>query len=132
MPEIVPLRQELFIEDTNSVKLIGNRCKSCGLTFFPKAETICLNCCNEQLEDTALGPKGTLYSYTTCEVPTVHYQPPYTVGLVYFKESDIRVFGQLVPVDGKPFEIDMEMEVVLDKLWQEDGREVVGYKFKPV
>jgi uncharacterized OB-fold protein len=32
----------------------------------------------------------------------------------------------------KPFEVGMEMEVVIEKLGEVDGKEIIGYVFKPV
>jgi uncharacterized protein len=131
MSEKVPIKDGLFVEGRDGWKLIGNKCKSCGQIFFPKAETICLNCCHEELEDIQLGPKGKLYSYTTSYVPAQHYKPPYMIGYVILN-GNVRVFSQLMEIKDKPFEVDMEMELVIDKLWEEDGKEVIGYKFKPV
>ena len=32
----------------------------------------------------------------------------------------------------EPYRIGMEMEVVIEELWQEEDKQVIGYKFKPV
>ena len=131
MPEKVNLRNDLFVESADGVRLIGNRCNSCGQVFFPRTETICLNCCHGELTDIQLGPKGRLYSFTTSEVPALHYKPPYMVGYVIF-DGEVRVFGQLKAAEDKPFKIDMEVELTVDKLWDEPEKEVIGYKFKPL
>jgi len=64
-------------------------------------------------------------------MPSMHFEPPYAIGYVVLPEG-VRIFAPLEIVEGKPFEIDMEMEVVIEKLWQEDDNEIIGYKFKPV
>jgi uncharacterized protein len=131
MSEKVPVREGLFIEDDGGASLIGNKCKSCGQVFFPKAKPICLNCCGDQLEELLLNSRGKLYSYTVSQVPSWNFMPPYTVGYVELPEN-IRVFTQLKAVDDKPFKIGMEMELFIDKLWEKDGKDIFGYKYRPL
>ena len=47
-------------------------------------------------------------------------------------EEKVRVFSQLEVPKDKPLKIGMEMELIMGKLWEEDGKDVFGYKFKPV
>ena len=131
MSESVPVRKDLFIEGSDGWRLIGNKCKSCGQIFFPKTEMMCLNCGHEELEEMQLSPKGKLYSYTISGVPAQHYKPPYAIGYVVLDDK-VRVFSQLEEVKDKPFAVDMEMELVIDKLWEAGEKEIIGYKFKPV
>ena len=44
----------------------------------------------------------------------------------------IRVFAPLKMTEGRPFKVGMAMEVVIEELWREDDKQVIGYKFKPV
>ena len=132
MSEKVPIQKDLFVETKEGWKLIGNKCKSCGQIFFPRSQTMCLNCLNKELEDVYFGPRGKLYSYTVSGVPAQHYRPPYSIGYVIPEGTNVRVFSQLLEVKDKPFEVDMDVELVIDKLWEEDGKEIIGYKFKPV
>jgi len=131
MSQRVPVKKDLFIEAADGWRLIGNKCTACGTAFFPKVTTICLNCYNEELEDIQFSRKGKLYSFTTAEVPSDHFAPPYIVGYVIL-DKKVRVFAQLEVVNDKPFKIGMEMELVIGKLWEEDGKDIIGYKFKPV
>jgi uncharacterized OB-fold protein len=131
MSQRVAVKKDLFIEGADGWKLIGNKCKACGQVFFPKAETICLNCYKEELEDIQFGQRGKLYSFTTSQIPSEHFAPPDTVGYVIL-DKKVRVFTQLEVVEGKPFKIGMEMELVIDKLWEEEGKDVIGYRYKPV
>lgn len=130
MANKVPIREGAFTETPAGGILLGNKCKSCGQIFFPKA-VFCLACLNEDMEEVQLSQRGKLYSYTIGHMPSMHFQPPYAIGYVVLPEG-IRIFAPLEIVEGKPFQIDMEMEVVIDKLWQEDDTEVIGYKFRPV
>jgi uncharacterized OB-fold protein len=83
------------------------------------------------MEEVLLSRRGKLYSYTIGRLPASHFQPPYAVGLIDMPEG-VRIFAPLKEVEDKPFRIGMEMEVVIEELWQEDDTQIVGYKFKPV
>ena len=54
-------------------RLIGTKCTKCGSIFFPRETVRCRNprCGHNELAETELSPKGTLWSYTGAE-----YQPP--------------------------------------------------------
>jgi len=62
---------------------------------------------------------------------STHFPPPYAIGLVDMPEG-VRVFAPLKITEDQPIRIGMEMEVMIEELWQEDDKKVVGYKFKPV
>jgi uncharacterized OB-fold protein len=130
MANRVPIREGAFMESPAGGILLANKCKSCGQVFFPKT-VFCLTCFSEDTEELKLSRKGKLYSYTIGHMPSMHFEPPYAIGYVVLPEG-VRIFAPLEIVEGKPFEIDMEMEVVIEKLWQEDDNEIIGYKFKPV
>lgn len=132
MAERVPIREGTFIESAKGGILLANRCKSCGQTFFPKS-SICFNCFSEDMEEMELSRIGKLYSFATAYMPSVHFQPPYTVGMVEMPEG-MRVFGPLKIQEGERerLRVGMEMEVIIEKLWEEGETEVIGYKFKPV
>lgn len=130
MAEKVPLKEDLFREDPSGGNLLGNRCDSCGKIFFPKAQ-ICFECGHEELAEVQLSRRGILYSYTIGHMPSRHFTPPYAVGYVDLPE-DVRVFAPLVTTEQTPFSVGMEMEVVIEKLWEEGDKEIIGYRFKPV
>ena len=130
MADRVPIREGAFIESSEGSILLANRCKSCGQIFFPKA-VFCLSCFSEDTEELKLSRRGKLYSYTIGYMPSMHFEPPYAIGYVDMPEG-VRIFTPLKMVDGKPFSIGIDMEVVIEKLWQDNDNEVIGYKFKPV
>jgi len=129
MAEVVPLREGLF-ENVEGGRLLGSRCKSCGKIYFPKAQ-FCFNCFNNDMEEVGLSRRGKLYAYTIGRMASTHFQPPYAIGLVDLPEG-VRVFAPLKTTEGKSYRIGMDMEVVIEELWQEDDRQIIGYKFKPV
>ena len=129
MAEMVPIRDGIFSEEAGDL-LLGNRCASCGQIYFPKAE-FCFDCFHKGMEEVRLSRRGKLYSYTIGRLSASHFQPPYAVGLIDMPEG-VRVFAPLKGAEDKPFRIGMEMEVVVEELWQEDDKRVIGYKFKPL
>jgi uncharacterized OB-fold protein len=130
MANRIPIREGVFMESPDGGTLLANKCKSCGQIFFPKA-VLCLSCFNEDMEELKLSRMGKLYSYTIGYMPSMHFEPPYAIGYVDMPEG-VKIFAQLKMTTDKPFKIGMDMEVVIEKLWQEDDSEIIGYKFKPV
>lgn len=130
MREQTPIKIGLVKEVNGELKFIGSRCTKCGQTYFP-SEIRCLNCGFETLQEVSLSPEGKLYSYSKVEMPCAHFKPPYAVGFVDMPEG-VRIFGQLDIKNEKPFKIGMKMKIYLDVLWNEDGKDVMGYRFSPL
>ena len=128
--EAFPFRKGLFTEDSETVFLIGNRCKACGRIFYPP-RPFCFDCFGEEIEPVKLGSRGRLYSYTICHMPSLHFTPPYMVGWVDLSEG-IRIFAPLKMEVDERIWIGMEMKLVIDDLWEEEGRRAVGYKYSPL
>jgi uncharacterized OB-fold protein len=126
----IPFREGLFIEESNKVLLLGNRCEICSQIFYPP-RPFCFNCLSKKMQTIKLGNKGRLYSFTTAYMPSVHFEAPYTVGWIDLAEG-MRIFAPIKKSEGQTLEIDMEMELVIDEFWQEGDRNVVGYKSRPV
>jgi uncharacterized OB-fold protein len=83
------------------------------------------------MEEMPLSRRGKLYSYTIGRMAASRFQPPYVVGLVEMPEG-IRVFAPLKVREDEPLRLGMDMEVVIEELWEEKDKQVIGYKFKPV
>lgn len=129
----VPIREGYFHQATSPSDescLLASRCQSCGQVFFPKRKH-CLDCFGQDMEEVILSTTGKLYTFTIVHMPTEHYDPPYAIGWVEFPE-EVRVFGQIKGWESRPLKIGMNMKVVIDTLWQEEEREVIGYKFEPL
>lgn len=133
----LPVAQDLFRSGTSGPALVGTRCTGCGTHYFPKSLS-CRNpaCGVKAVEEVLLGRRGTLYSYTVQA-----YRPPalfrtdswapYAIGLVELPEG-LRVMGMLTGCDLGAITIDMPLELVVEALYQdEDGRDVVTYKYAP-
>jgi len=126
----VSIKEGAFIDSSGGGILLAHKCKSCGQVFFPKV-VFCLNCLGEDMEELKLGRRGKLYSYTIGRMPSAHFEPPHAIGYVDMPEG-VRIFAPLKMKEDKPFRIGMEMEVVIETLWQEGDKEVIGYKFNPI
>ena len=133
--------EDLFTWPSDDPRLIATKCKSCGHCAFPKTFTCGNpNCKNKDVEDILLSKRGKLWSWST-----QYYKPPppfvapdpyvpFAVGLVEFPEG-IKVLGIVTGCNtpDEDLKINMEVEVVAEKLFvDEDGNEVIGWKFKPV
>ena len=130
MVSSVPFWEGVFEEDAAGNRLIGNKCKSCGKIYFPKAQ-FCFNCFDREMEEVNLSGRGKLYSYTIGRMASTHFQPPYAVGLIDLPEG-VRIFAPLIMTEDETYTIGMEMELVIEELWHENNNQIVGYKFKPV
>ena len=128
LPE-VPFAKELFTDD-NGGALLACQCKSCQKVFFPKKE-VCADCGGQDMEQVLLRNGAKLYTFTTVQMPVHKYEPPFTIGWMEFPEG-VRVMSQIKDWDKQPLKVGMDMELVIDTLWEEAGKAVIGYKFKPV
>ncbi|MBI4286068.1 MAG: OB-fold domain-containing protein [Chloroflexi bacterium] len=135
----VPVVEGLFTWPAEKPQLIGTRCRTCGSVFFPK-KVACNNpaCHEKKVEDVLLGTRGKLYSFTIQYYPPpppFRYSEPFTpygIGLVELPEG-VRIAGILTTGDLNEIKIGMDVELVVDKLYEdEEGNEVVTYKFRPV
>lgn len=134
----IPVVDQLFVWSDEGANLIGSRCISCNSYFFPKSLT-CRNpdCEEKKVEEVTLNRRGKLYSYTIQEYPPplpFKMEPfiPFGIGLVELPEG-IRVLGMLTGCRLDGIKVGMSVELVIERLYQnEQGDEVVTYKFKPV
>ena len=125
----VPIRNKLFTERIEG-DLIGYKCKSCN-HILPPLTITCQYCFSNDLEQIPLSRRGKLFAFTTNYLNSAHFQAPYSTGYIEFPEG-FKVFSVLEKAEGKPFKIGMEMEMVIEKLWDAGEDEIIGYKLRPV
>ena len=128
----VPVMEGIFTWPSESPRLIGSKCKKCGTVFFPVTFR-CHDpeCRGEEVEEIEISPRGKLWSYTINYYPLPPpFKPPqefkpFGVGEVEFPEG-VRVAGVIVDCDPeKDLKIDMEMEILFGKYYDDDdGNEV--------
>jgi len=121
--------------------LLGTRCRECGTYFFPRETTFCRNpaCRSTALDEVPLSRRGTVWSYTTNHypppLPYVAPDPfvPYTVAAVELAEEKLVVLGQVVGGVGvSQLRVGMDVELVLETLFEDDEAAHVVWKWRPV
>ena len=130
-----------FTLDKEKPHLLGTRCQSCGTYYFPKLTTYCKNpeCDSEEFAEVPLSRKGKVWSFTNAcykpPEPFVAADPfvPFTIAAVELEEEKMIVLGQVVAgVKVSDLKAGMEMELVLDTLFETDEAEKLTWKWKPV
>lgn len=135
--EQVPIAQGLFEQLDDRAHLIGSKCTVCGEVTFP-ASSFCPQCCRETTEKVPLSRRGRLHSFTVQRFkPPPPYKgrepfEPYGVGMIELPEG-LRVTAVLDESDPAKLKVGLEMELIITKFFEdEEGRDVVSYKFKPI
>jgi uncharacterized OB-fold protein len=129
MKNRVPFKEGLFEEVSGKWVLVGCKCKQCGKVVYP-VRKVCLNCLGRDLERLNLTRNGKLYSFSIVHMPSEHFQPPYAIGWIELPEG-IRVFSQIRGWEEHPLKTGIDMELSIEKLWDEEEKEVIGYTFRP-
>ena len=136
----VPIAEGLFTWPSNDPRLLGSKCKNCGVVTFP-AQNSCPACSSVETETIELERRGTLWTFTLqCFLPN---RPPYEgpetpetfqpFGVGYVELSDqTRVQTRIKTKDVERLHVGMEMELVVEKYIERDGKDVVAYFFTPV
>jgi len=136
----VPAVEGLFTMDPVAPQLIGGKGVSRGSYFFPKdlagRDPGCV--ADGQTEEVLLSRRGVVWSYTTASYPP---PPPYVItrepweplvlAAVQLPEK-IGIWGprtEDVALEDMP--IGMEVELTLDKLYEDDEHEYMSWKWKP-
>lgn len=136
----VGVRDDIFTEPlypSEQVRLKGSKCRVCGEVFLGKYQS-CGNCANADMEDIVFSDKGKLWTYTVIRNrPPGDYKGPdpyvpFGEGLIELPEG-IRLLTPLTDCDVDNLKIGTEWQLVVDVLYvDEEGNEVMAFKFKPV
>jgi len=135
----IPAIENWFTDDAEP-HLLGLHDPGSGSYFFPKDVAISAapGFAGAELEEVELSREGTLWSWTTN-----HYQPPlpyvspepfepYTVAAVELARERMVVLGQLANgVDPDSLEAGMEMDLVVETLFEDEEGEHVVWKWRP-
>ncbi len=137
----VPAVEGWFRMDRDDPRLLGTRCEACHTYFFAKETLACRNpsCDGTELKEVPLSRRGRLWSFTNnCyppPAPFVAADPfePYAVAAVELEEEKMVVLGQVVAgIDVAELAAGIEMELVLDTLFEDDDNEFMIWKWRPV
>lgn len=136
MPEQVPVRHGLFRYPApagEAPRLLGSRCLTCGVTYFPR-RALCPTCLDGgRLEETPLDRRAVIHACTVVHVTSpTGLRPPYAYGYVDVPADRVRVFALFTGADPTSFAPGQEVEPVLEPLGVDaQGREVIAHKFRP-
>ena len=139
MPESKPVIEGLFRETAEGPRLVGSRCTSCDVPYFPQGE-LCHNpdCDSSKMQEALFGASGKVWSIAIQDYPppppAKYDEPykPYAMGVVDLDDG-LRVMGRITGEDPHSIQPGAAVELVLDPLYhEEDGTPVITWKFKPL
>jgi uncharacterized OB-fold protein len=130
----IALQKGLYAQDeAGHYHLLACHCAVCELTFFPQRK-YCGKCGSSEMASSNLSRRGTVYSFSLIDRKSkvAIIEPPYLQIEVEMPEG-VHVFSVLDQCDLDAVQIGMEVEVYVGTVKQdEDGNDVLTYKFKPV
>jgi len=115
-----------FIDFLEGGKVMGTRCKDCGLVFFPPRAD-CYKCLASNVEWFEVSGKGKLLTYSELKFAPVGFQDdvPYCIALLDYGEY--KVFGRIAKdVPESEIEVGMEMKTVVNRT----SNEQLNYVFQ--
>jgi uncharacterized OB-fold protein len=135
----IPVREGLWIDsigDDNKPHLLGSRCSTCKEIFFPKKINMICTCCQStDLNDIIFGNTGVVHTYATVMMkpPGGYYKGkvPYTIGVVELSDG-VYVDALFTDQDDDKIKIGTAVELIIEKLHDEEEDEIMTYKFRPV
>lgn len=105
-----------FIDYLKDNKVMGTRCKDCGLHFFPPRAD-CHQCLASNMEWFEVSGKGKLVSYSKLQYAPIGFEEdvPYSIALLDY--GDYKVFGRIAPdLKDNDIQVGMEMQAVVNEL----------------
>ena len=115
-----------FIDFLEGGKVMGTRCKDCGMVFFPPRAD-CYKCLASNVEWFEVSGKGKLLTYSELKFAPVGFQDdvPYCIALLDYGEY--KVFGRIAKdVPESEIEVGMEMKTVVNRT----SNEQLNYVFQ--
>ena len=131
-----------FKMDDAPPRLIGTQCLSCDSYYFPPQITSCHNpnCTTDAFKHVELSRRGRLWSYTNACYqppppfisPTETFQP-FAIAAVELDREKMVILGQVThSVEVEQLHVGMEMELIVETLFEDDDGPVVVYKWAPI
>ncbi len=129
----MPTPSRYWREIPQRYRLEANRCKNCGIVFFPP-RLVCSHCKKREFEETKLAEKGKVLTFTIIRVPPQQFvdQAPYAVGIVELDDG-VKLTGQIVDCDLEDLKIGQRVKIEFRKIFDEGEAGILcyGYKFVP-
>jgi len=136
----VPAIEGWFTLDAEKPHLLGSQCTSCSSYFFPRESMFCRNpgCEGREFQEVPLSRSGKIWSYTNnCYAPPKPYMAPdpfvpYAIAAVELADEKMVILGQVAAgTDFDALKVGMEMELVLETLFEDEESEHIVWKWKP-
>jgi uncharacterized OB-fold protein len=105
-----------FVDFLEAGKVMGTRCKSCGLVFFPPRAD-CYQCLSSDMEWFEVSGNGKLVTYSKLQYAPVGFEAdlPYCIALLDY--GDFKVFGRIAgDLPENEIKIGMEMKTAANRL----------------
>lgn len=105
-----------FIDYLEDGKVMGTRCRDCGMAFFPPRAD-CHQCLTSNMEWFEVAGQGKLVTYSQLQYAPIGFQEdvPYSIALLDY--GDYKIFGRIagdIPED--KIQIGMKMETAVNTL----------------
>jgi uncharacterized OB-fold protein len=124
------VKDHYFIKNDKGY-LRGGQCEDCGDYSFPK-RNICSECMSTTIMDYIFSGKGTIHASTVVRLAPSGFKAPYSLAYVDLDEGP-RVFTQLTTCEVSKILPNTYVEMVVGpNRINENGNEVLGYKFNPL
>jgi uncharacterized OB-fold protein len=105
-----------FIDYLEKGKVMGTRCKGCGLIFFPPRAD-CHQCLAGNMEWSEITGTGKLVTYSKLEFAPIGFQEdvPYCIALLDY--GDYKVFGRIADdLSEQDIKVGMQMKTAVNTL----------------
>ena len=117
-------------EPDGTVRLVGSECGDCGARVYPPSD-VCCGCMSENMSPLAMGPAGSLYSWSVVHAAPRGWTLPFVAAYVDLPEG-VRVFAHIVETDPASLVMDMPVEATMAVLGSDaEGNPVESYAFRP-
>lgn len=130
---MVFIEDEWFEDFGGGAALAGTRCLRCDRVHFPP-KRVCPDCFEGELRRVPMSTRGTLHTFAVSHMGPADLDKPYIIGFIDLPEG-IRMFSLVTGCDrgGQDLRVGIAMEMVIEPLKRDrQGRDVIGYKFRPV
>jgi hypothetical protein len=105
-----------FIDHLEQGKVMGTRCKSCGLVFFPPRAD-CYKCLSSDMEWFEASGKGKLVTYSKLQYAPSGFEGdlPYRIAVLDY--GDYKIFGRIAgELPEEEIQLGMEMKTAVNRL----------------
>jgi uncharacterized OB-fold protein len=105
-----------FIDYLEKGKIMGTRCRGCGLVFFPPRAD-CYQCLSSHMNWFEVSGKGALISYTQLEYAPSGFEGDLPYSLAVLDYEEYKVFGRIASdLSDEEVKVGMEMKTIVNKL----------------